>query len=94
MDFTNEARNAQRAAKDFANVRTSLYIPEVLSATKRVLIMEYIHGARVDNLAYLAEHNIDRNKVALELARIFARMVHINGWFHAVSYSSSTTHPC
>ena len=47
--------------------------------------MEFIEGRRVDDLGYLAEHNIDRNKVALELSRIFSRMVHYNGWFHAVS---------
>lgn len=50
--------------------------------------MEFIRGGRVDDLEYLAEHNIDRNKVSLELARIFAQMVHLNGWFHAVSISS------
>jgi len=45
--------------------------------------MEYIQGARVDDLKYLADWNIDRNKVAIELSRIFSRMVFINGWFHA-----------
>ncbi len=86
MDFAHEARDAARAVKDFENTRTSLYIPEVITANKRVLIMEYIQGARVDDLAYLAEMNIDRNKVSLELARIFNQMVFVNGWFHAVRY--------
>ena len=84
MDFVNESDNAARAAVDFKNVRTSLYIPKVIVATRRVLIMEYIQGARVDDLKYLADWNIDRNKVAIELSRIFGRMVFINGWFHAV----------
>jgi aarF domain-containing kinase len=84
MDFVHEASNAARAAQDFENISTSLYIPTVISATKRVLIMEYIQGGRVDDLEYLAQHKIDRNKVALELARIFNQMVFINGWFHAV----------
>lgn len=47
--------------------------------------MEFIQGGRVDDLQYLADANIDRNKVSLELARIFNQMVFINGWFHAVS---------
>lgn len=51
--------------------------------------MEFIRGGRVDDLEYLAKHNIDRNRVSLELARIFARMVHIHGWFHAVGISPS-----
>lgn len=84
MDFVNEAANARRAERDFEGVRTSLYIPQVLSATKRVLVMEFIDGGRIDDLEYLAEHNIDRNSVALEVQRIFCRMVHLNGWFHAV----------
>jgi aarF domain-containing kinase len=83
MDFVHEARNTARAVADFENIKTSLYIPEVISANKRVLIMEYIQGGRVDDLAYLSKHNIDRNKVALELTRIFNRMVFMNGWFHA-----------
>lgn len=58
---------------------------EVKEARKRILVMEYIQGGRVDDLVYLADHNIDRNKVSLELARIFCQMVHINGFFHAVS---------
>lgn len=85
MDFVHEAQNARSASAGFANIPTSLYIPEVVSATKRVLIMEYIRGARVDDLTYLAKEGIDRNKVALELTRIFNQMVFINGWFHAVS---------
>lgn len=48
--------------------------------------MEYIQGGRVDDLAYLAGMGIDRNKVALELSRIFNQMVFVNGWFHAVSF--------
>ncbi|KAF5316889.1 hypothetical protein D9611_003963 [Ephemerocybe angulata] len=83
MDFIHEARNAERAKADFTNVVTSMYIPEIITATKRVLIMEYIQGARVDDLKYLADHNIDRNKVSIELSRIFSQMVFNNGWFHA-----------
>jgi aarF domain-containing kinase len=89
LDFTNEARNARKAVKNFEDINTSLYIPEVISADKRVLIMEFIEGARVDDLEYLAAHKIDRNKVSLELSRIFSQMVYIDGWFHAVSSSSS-----
>lgn len=87
MDFVHESSNASRATSDFSSTRTSLYIPRVLSATKRVLIMEYIQGARVDDLGYLAREGIDRNRVALELAGVFARMVFVNGWFHAVGCS-------
>lgn len=86
MNFVNEAWNAERTIQEFENIKTSLYIPKVIKASNRILIMEYIDGARVDNLEYLAEHNIDRNAVALEVQRIFCQMVHLNGWFHAVCH--------
>ncbi|KAF4620976.1 hypothetical protein D9613_000699 [Agrocybe pediades] len=83
MDFVHEANNAARTTIEFANQRTSLYIPKVVVASKRVLIMEYIQGGRVDDLEFLANSDIDRNKVAIELSRIFSQMVFVNGWFHA-----------
>ncbi|KAJ6625621.1 ABC1-domain-containing protein [Mycena sp. CBHHK59/15] len=83
MDFIHEAANAEKTKEDFKNLTTTLYIPEVLSATKRVLVMEFIEGGRVDDLAYLAAANINRNQVALEIADIFNQMVLLNGWFHA-----------
>jgi len=47
------------------------------------MVMEYIRGARVDDLAYLKENGIDRNQVSQELSRIFSQMVYLNGHFHA-----------
>ncbi|KAJ7045544.1 ABC1 family-domain-containing protein [Mycena alexandri] len=85
MDFQHESANAEKTREDFRvrNLSTTLYIPEVISATKRVLVMEYIEGGRVDDLAYLAKAGINRNQVALEIAAIFNQMVLLNGWFHA-----------
>lgn len=70
-----------------------LSLARVLDARKRILIMEFIRGGRVDDLQYLADHDIDRNTVSVELARIFSQMVHINGWFHAVSIHMGYTKP-
>ena len=92
MDFAHEAMNAAKAVSDFRDIRSSLYIPEVISADKRVLIMECIQGGRVDDLKYLDAHGIDRNKVAIELSRIFSQMVHLNGWFHADPHPGKDNH--
>lgn len=85
MDFRHEAANSMRCRRDFLprKGQTSLYLPEVLWAERRCLVMEYIDGARVDDLAYLKNHKIDRNQVSKELSRIFSQMVYINGFFHA-----------
>ncbi|KAF8525042.1 ABC1 family-domain-containing protein [Hysterangium stoloniferum] len=83
LNFVHEASNAAHLVSDFQDIKTSLYVPRVLFASRRILVMEFIDGGRVDDKEYLANHNIDRNKVALELSRIFSQMVHLNGWFHA-----------
>ncbi|KAJ7647306.1 ABC1-domain-containing protein [Roridomyces roridus] len=85
MNFVHEAANAERTKEDFKSTRTTLYIPEVLSATRRVLVMEFIEGGRVDDLRYLEKWDINRNRVALELAAIFNQMTLLNGWFHAIA---------
>jgi aarF domain-containing kinase len=81
MDFRHEAFNAQRTREEFAHLegKTSLYIPEVLWADRRCMVMEYIEGARVDDLVYLKNNGIDRNQVSQELSRIFSQMVYLNG---------------
>ncbi|WWD07443.1 hypothetical protein V865_005542 [Kwoniella europaea PYCC6329] len=85
MDFTNEALNSKRCRDEFKHLKgkTSLYLPKVLWAEKRCMVMEFIEGARVDDLVYLKNNGIDRNQVSQELSRIFSQMVYINGNFHA-----------
>ncbi|WWD21696.1 hypothetical protein CI109_106182 [Kwoniella shandongensis] len=85
MDFRHEASNSARCGREFAHLKgkTSLYLPEVFWAERRCMVMEFIEGARVDDLVYLKDHKIDRNQVSQELSRIFSQMVYINGHFHA-----------
>lgn len=81
MDFRHEATNARQTMEEFAHLKgkSSIYIPEVLWADRRCMVMEYIEGARVDDLVYLKDHSIDRNQVSQELSRIFSQMVYLNG---------------
>ncbi|GAC95908.1 hypothetical protein PHSY_003486 [Pseudozyma hubeiensis SY62] len=84
MDFRHEAQNAKRADDDFARYRTtSVYIPKVKYVFKRVMAMEFIDGRRPDDLRYLAQHDIDRNRVSQELSRVFSQMLYLHGFFHA-----------
>ncbi|GAA5873483.1 hypothetical protein JCM8547_005443 [Rhodosporidiobolus lusitaniae] len=84
LDLRHEAANAARCVKDFSDLKsTSFVVPEVLWAKKRVMAMEFIQGGRVDDLQYLARHNIDRNAVSREIAAITSRMIYVTGFFHA-----------
>lgn len=84
LDFRHEAANSERAQRDFAQYKqTCVYFPKVPWVHKRVMAMEFVNGHRPDDLVYLAEHNINRNRVSQELARIFSQMLYIHGFFHA-----------
>ncbi len=84
MDFRHEAENARRAKRDFARYRkTAVYIPDVPWVHKRVMAIEFIDGRRPDNLQYLADNGIDRNRVSQELSRCFGQMLYMHGFFHA-----------
>ncbi|BFZ54343.1 hypothetical protein PYCC9005_001377 [Savitreella phatthalungensis] len=76
LNFAVEARNARDTAAHFSDLRgSSLVVPEMIAADTRYLVMEYIRGARIDDLDYLAKHNMDRNEVSAELARAFNEMI-------------------
>ncbi|KAG8835312.1 hypothetical protein FRC17_004094 [Serendipita sp. 399] len=86
MNFVHEASNAARVAHNFESVPdTVLYIPRVLYATKRTMVMEYVEGKKCDENVheYLRTHGIDRNEVSRELSKIFSEQVYIHGFFHA-----------
>ncbi|EGV63477.1 hypothetical protein PSN45_004241 [Yamadazyma tenuis] len=77
LDFTNEARNAQRTDEFFKNRRsiTALRIPQIVSANKRILIMECVIGSRLDNIQYLKTNKIDPAEVSSCLSHIFNSMI-------------------
>lgn len=77
LDFTNEAVNAQTTAENFKHMlhETALRIPKIVSAEKRILIMEYVAGSRLDDLAYLRKHKINTTEVSSCLSHIFNNMI-------------------
>lgn len=77
LDFQLEGRNATRARAYFSHVVPALpvVIPQVMWAKRRILVMDFISGARPDDLAYLDAHGIDRDDVSAALARIFNEMI-------------------
>ncbi|KAF2399191.1 ABC1-domain-containing protein [Trichodelitschia bisporula] len=77
LDFAREGENAVRARNYFASFAPELpvVVPRVLWAKRRILVLEYVTGARPDNLRYLDGHGIDRDEVSAALARIFNEMI-------------------
>ncbi|KAI0393266.1 ABC1 family-domain-containing protein [Xylariaceae sp. FL0594] len=76
LDFQLEAANARRTKKHFEKMpELPLVIPEVLWAKKRLLVMAYESGRRLDDLDYLDTNGIDRDEVSATLAHIFNEMI-------------------
>lgn len=81
LDFRNEAQNARNTALYFDQFRrvAALRVPSVVEAHRRVLVMEYVAGARLDDLDYMKKHNIDTAQVLSCLSHIFNNMIFTPG---------------
>jgi len=76
LDFRCEAQNATEASEYFKkHSEVPLIIPEVMWSQRRILVMEFISGARPDDLEFLDAHHIDRDEVSAAFAHIFNEMI-------------------
>ncbi|OLY80457.1 putative aarF domain-containing protein kinase 1 [Smittium mucronatum] len=83
LDFRNEENNSIKLAHNFmSSPDIPLVVPKVLSSTKRVLIMEFMDGHRVDDLNYILSNHINPAQVSREIARIYGKMTFIDGFVH------------
>lgn len=81
LDFRNEAQNARNTAQYFDQFKrvAALRVPGIVEAHKRVLVMEYVAGARLDDLQYMQKHRIDTAQVSSCLSHIFNNMIFTPG---------------
>jgi predicted unusual protein kinase regulating ubiquinone biosynthesis (AarF/ABC1/UbiB family) len=81
MDFRLEAEYATEVRANFkANAR--VVIPEILHemTRQRVLVLEFIPGARVDRLP---DGSVDANRLAGLVMEVYVQMMLVDGLFHA-----------
>ena len=84
MNFEQEARNCCRFRRNFGDdptVRFPEIYPEFL--TEKVLVMERIHGIRIDDIKRIEEEGFDRKKLARIGVEAYFKMVFTDGFFHA-----------
>ncbi|KAI8375804.1 ABC1 family-domain-containing protein [Blakeslea trispora] len=86
MDFEREAANAAQLRSNFSQQQqlhsTALVIPKVMWAKKRILCMEFIKGARIDDIEFMEQHGISSSQVSTEITQIFSKMMFIDGFVH------------
>ncbi len=84
MDYTIEASNQERFARQFAG-HDHLHVPRIYreALTSRVLTMEYIDGIKASELEKLDRAGMDRKLIASRGAGLILEQIFKQGFFHA-----------
>ncbi|MFJ8314096.1 ABC1 kinase family protein [Streptomyces sp. NPDC094147] len=82
LDFTGEARNMEEGREAARDFRT-LAVPEVLSATPRVLVQSMAAGMSVRHLDRRAFSDSERTDIGKDLLRFMYRGYFVQRTFHA-----------
>ena len=85
LDFREEARNAGLLRRNFA-AEAAVVVPEVVGelVRRRVLVLEYVEGTRIDRLqARLASGELRLDTLMATLAEMYIKMMLEDGVFHA-----------
>ena len=85
LDFREEARNAAMLRRNFQN-EPRVVVPEVVTelVTRRVLVLEYVEGTRIDRLhERLAAGELDLARLVETVVDAYIKMMLEDGVFHA-----------
>lgn len=83
LDYTYEAQNCENFREKFKD-DDRIFIPKVYweYTTKKILVTEMIHGAKLSDFKKLEDMAIDKSKIAHLGAQIFMEQIFIHGFFH------------
>lgn len=90
LNFKKELANGISFNERFSQtdgVSVPLYHPDY--TTRRVLVMEWIEGAKITDLSFLEKHKIEREKLANRLLNLFIQQLLNEGMFHADPHSGN-----
>ncbi|KAG0553680.1 hypothetical protein KC19_12G030900 [Ceratodon purpureus] len=94
LNFKLEAENTLKVAKnlDYNNKEVSaelsknhvdVLVPEILQSTEKVLIMVYMDGVRLNDVAKLKELGVDVQALVESITRSYAHQIYVDGFFNA-----------
>lgn len=92
LDFTHEARNAERFAQQFSE-NVTIKVPTVFSqlSGKKVLTMEFISGTPVNDLKLLLKQSIDPKVLSENISILIYEQIFEHGFFHADPHPGNMT---
>lgn len=87
MDYEKESENLSKIRHDLASggSRDKVVVPSVYEdlSSRDVLTMEYIPGIKITNIGTLDEKGIDRQKLVVDVHKVFFTMLLRHSMFHA-----------
>ncbi|KZR57658.1 ABC1 kinase family protein [Pseudobacillus badius] len=84
LDFSKELQNGfyfRKRYELFDKISVPFYYEEY--STKKVLVMEWVEGARITDLKFLEQNGINRRDLAARLVELFLEQLLQEGRFHA-----------
>jgi predicted unusual protein kinase regulating ubiquinone biosynthesis (AarF/ABC1/UbiB family) len=84
LNFVNEGHNAEAVGRMFAG-RDDVAVPRIhwQLTSRRVLVMDFIDGIKITDVAGLRAAGLDTNQVAQRLAEAYCEQILAHGFFHA-----------
>ncbi|XP_011082268.1 uncharacterized protein LOC105165093 [Sesamum indicum] len=91
LDFNHEAENTRKVSRNLGcksnsddnNInRVDVLIPEVITSTEKVLILEYMDGVRLNDSESLQALGVDKQKLVEEITRAYAHQIYVDGFFN------------
>ncbi|OMO91112.1 Beta-lactamase-related protein, partial [Corchorus olitorius] len=92
LDFNHEAENTRTVSRNLGCKRlrdenkssnqVNVLIPDVIQSTKSVLILEYMDGIRLNDIASLEAFGVDKQKIVEEITRAYAHQIYVDGFFN------------
>ena len=84
IDFEIEARNAIRLKEELKN-DPNVDVPQIYSklSSKKVLVMDFVTGVRIDDDKFLKKSHINRKNLALTYFNSVLEQALLYGFFHA-----------
>jgi ubiquinone biosynthesis protein len=83
LDYTREARNVERMARNFHNVE-GIRFPKIYweFTTPHLMVMEYIEGVRIDSPEDIMELGLDPHEIGVRGFHAYLKMIFEDGFFH------------
>jgi len=84
LDYVREGRNADRFRQTMAELK-SVYVPKVFwdHTSERVLVLERLHGVKIDDIEALRVAGLDPKQVVLNATNMIVKQALVDGFFHA-----------